>query len=546
MAKERYNLSGDDVKFLRGIIGQFKKLRINPDQLPFVPNPTLTAPNVYIALTPSSGIPAMRSGNGVGTGSFSVDVPGNALCKIYRLQFIDGVQGLYLVNTSVTVYNITFTAVPANTYIIIKRDKFGVWIADVPASNYLPPAYRDDCIGGHIYRFLWNMTTQTWNFDSLQGCCECGGTGSSPGCCPNESSTPTLYLHNNSNLWPVIQLVYDGGSACPDGHSYGSWNGTSNCVLIEGYYVFCQVSLCCTRYNECSDTPYYRLGINFGIVNSSGKLICLGSSDLTTPICPLGAPVPSVIVDLVSCTPFVANLTTSPALPGFVGMVNYCPESYQCDSLIYSLLQSTVFANVSSWTINQNTTGYTPLPDGGCPPNDNNCPGETGTGTTSSWNCVEGECVQVMGSGGKYKTLALCKASCTSTGTGTSGGQCCMVSPTQLTGVISNWSATGSNCGTCSSVVDGLEIDFEGGDNLWTASDFEEQCIGPDGAFFNIVVECNNGVWSIGLPSTYGGVVNSFLFLSANCNDNEVSAVVNISFIVSFCTITFTLTLTSP
>lgn len=75
------------------------------------------APEVYIALTPTDGIPAR-----VGT------TPGSAECVI---QHIDSTGDLAEVASfAQPVYNVSTSAVAGDEYISVKRDKYGTWLAD--------------------------------------------------------------------------------------------------------------------------------------------------------------------------------------------------------------------------------------------------------------------------------------------------------------------------------------------------------------------------------------------------------------------------------
>jgi hypothetical protein len=81
---------------------------------------------VYIALTPESGIPAL----GVGTATPGPgDIPGSADCSIYRIAY-DGSDFVIEASAAIgrKVYNLSSQAIEGNTWVTISRDKFGVWI----------------------------------------------------------------------------------------------------------------------------------------------------------------------------------------------------------------------------------------------------------------------------------------------------------------------------------------------------------------------------------------------------------------------------------
>lgn len=83
------------------------------------------APEVYIVLTPEGGIP-IRSNL----------VPGSADCTIQHLAgSVDSETIEESPDVTITVFNISTTSVAGGTYILVKRDKFGHWIADVGGSS---------------------------------------------------------------------------------------------------------------------------------------------------------------------------------------------------------------------------------------------------------------------------------------------------------------------------------------------------------------------------------------------------------------------------
>lgn len=94
------------------------------------------APEVYIARTSSSGIPALSQGALTGTGSldWQDDVPGWAECDIFRVvpNSVTGFSMERVDGLTRTVFNLSNSAVPGNSWITLKRDKAGTWIASSP------------------------------------------------------------------------------------------------------------------------------------------------------------------------------------------------------------------------------------------------------------------------------------------------------------------------------------------------------------------------------------------------------------------------------
>ncbi|TXH16951.1 MAG: hypothetical protein E6R03_04710 [Hyphomicrobiaceae bacterium] len=90
-------------------------------------------PEVYLARTPSGGIP---SNNSSGTGTASDDAPGCAQCRIYRIVEASGTASgddsvQAIPGLEKTVYNFSGADILEEQWVLIVRDKFGQW--------YVPP-----------------------------------------------------------------------------------------------------------------------------------------------------------------------------------------------------------------------------------------------------------------------------------------------------------------------------------------------------------------------------------------------------------------------
>ena len=86
----RVSLTEDDVAVLKNLIQQVRSGRVNPVNRPprFAKQSVVhQAPDVYVALVPRGGIPALKVGGaGTGSGSFGPgDSPGYAWCDIYQI-----------------------------------------------------------------------------------------------------------------------------------------------------------------------------------------------------------------------------------------------------------------------------------------------------------------------------------------------------------------------------------------------------------------------------------------------------------------------------
>lgn len=133
MAQDIYGLTKADIEFLKALKRAHDGNRQNPpsarvgydgfDECP-------QAPEVYIALVPSGGIPAnegdpeLLPGTGTELDFQQGDTPGHADCQIYRI--INGV--LHSCDFTKRVYNLSEAAIDQQ-WVTIVRDKWGQWIA---------------------------------------------------------------------------------------------------------------------------------------------------------------------------------------------------------------------------------------------------------------------------------------------------------------------------------------------------------------------------------------------------------------------------------
>lgn len=120
-----YLLSESDKRILSALIEREK--RKPPRQVGEYNRLTDDAltPEVYLALTPVGGIPALVEGPGTGSVSIS-DVPGYADCDIHAVEFSPEPT---MVDMGFTrqVLNLNTVVVPGDHWILVERDKFGKW-----------------------------------------------------------------------------------------------------------------------------------------------------------------------------------------------------------------------------------------------------------------------------------------------------------------------------------------------------------------------------------------------------------------------------------
>lgn len=132
MARDVYVLSRELMEAVRRAEEAVRQARQNTENRQVVEDPPIQTPEVYIALTPAGGIPALTVLPGTGTGGY--DQPGVAECNIYQARFIGGSpltpEIVPVPNVSRLVYNLSTTAIGGDVWILLVRDKYGSWIAD--------------------------------------------------------------------------------------------------------------------------------------------------------------------------------------------------------------------------------------------------------------------------------------------------------------------------------------------------------------------------------------------------------------------------------
>lgn len=129
MKSSAYALTEQDFLLFREMKEWFRRQTMNTRNRPDAPSELGTAPEVYIARTPSGGIPALSTGAwtmGSGTGTVvQDDVPGSATeCWIFCIE--SGV--LVPLHVKQTVYNLSLNDVEGDLWIPVVRDKFGSWL----------------------------------------------------------------------------------------------------------------------------------------------------------------------------------------------------------------------------------------------------------------------------------------------------------------------------------------------------------------------------------------------------------------------------------
>lgn len=176
MAKQRVvGLTEKALETLRHLAARDKNIR---EGRPAIQDPNAllhggiaTAPDVYIALPPTGGIP----GAGFSSGSLDYpDTPGSADCQIYYKDHITGlmkpVDGLI-----VDVHNLSVEEIPDTQLVVVKRDKYGVWYIESTGpeggtgtgTGGTDIAYQTVCVHGYLVQYVYQ--SGRWVYHSNLG-----------------------------------------------------------------------------------------------------------------------------------------------------------------------------------------------------------------------------------------------------------------------------------------------------------------------------------------------------------------------------------------
>lgn len=108
-------LTQADIALLREVVARERNRTQNTPGRPNLQERPPQAPEVYVVKTPATGI--------LGVSGLFADVPQWAECDVYRLT--DG--ALISIDKTLNVYNLCTTRVPAGSFGLASRDKFGTW-----------------------------------------------------------------------------------------------------------------------------------------------------------------------------------------------------------------------------------------------------------------------------------------------------------------------------------------------------------------------------------------------------------------------------------
>ncbi len=125
-----YALSEGDVKAFRMMYEDYKVRRLRPLRFTTPESDTLT-PEVYVARTPfeAEGVDEDTTvGTATSTAITGDDVPSYVDCQVYRVTGEDSDPRLEPISGLIKrVFNIGIDIIPAGTWFLVTRDKFGTW-----------------------------------------------------------------------------------------------------------------------------------------------------------------------------------------------------------------------------------------------------------------------------------------------------------------------------------------------------------------------------------------------------------------------------------
>lgn len=156
-------LSNRDLDLIQKLLDEGKR---RPGGRPAIREMDYPAPDVYVARTPESGIPAIDQDVGSGHN----DYVNASHCQVYQLLEV-GTGGTFeaVDGFTVPVYNLGTSAVTGGTWVIVVRDKFGGWYVvepNDPDCNAVSITETDlRCEGGLLNKYNRNV-----NLRVVSGC----------------------------------------------------------------------------------------------------------------------------------------------------------------------------------------------------------------------------------------------------------------------------------------------------------------------------------------------------------------------------------------
>lgn len=228
------DFSDEDMRKIQNLLDQESR-RVNSSKTADDPSYIDKSPDVYVAKTPSGGIPAM-----IGL------EPGYAECEIYKQLPVsfgsDQTKIEALLNPDNSSYtqlvrNVSSSSI-TNEYVVIKRDKFGFWMVDVGGG------------GGHaVIRFRVNSLAPYT--DEVSSPCEAVLAEVLSVSCQSSSVSvgDEVTIYDPSGCWFNVPIeVLEGASGQAVLMEAGVYEQVPDCVEAseEGCWWLVQ-HLCCTE-----------------------------------------------------------------------------------------------------------------------------------------------------------------------------------------------------------------------------------------------------------------------------------------------------------
>ncbi len=234
-----YVWSEEDIAVLRQMAREFKTRNQSSAGRDKSLPPPGQAPEVYIARSPSGGIPAMVEEPNQGTGTTPIEFPGSATCNIYRLLRTGTADpSLNQIPIVELVYNLGSVDVPEDTWVKVTRDKFGSWLVDTAS------------LGGQKYIKVIGVIDGQ-HLDPPDGCVEVYDQ------CPSIFHVAILYtFYAYCDLWvehECVLAVDVEGRRFEPGRKYPAWPSTLPPPAITGVVLPIGAESC----DDVSERPVY-------------------------------------------------------------------------------------------------------------------------------------------------------------------------------------------------------------------------------------------------------------------------------------------------
>lgn len=161
---EIFTATESEARLLREMVADYKHRRQNTGGRSRTDWDEHQAPETYIALTPAGGIFPVMESEDTGSAFGEDDEPSSAVCQIYRLTSgkLNAIYGL-----TKTVYNLSNSYIPGESWIAVTRDKFGNWFVASTTNSLFNAGpslgvVTDVCNSGNGVPWTYYPHLETW------------------------------------------------------------------------------------------------------------------------------------------------------------------------------------------------------------------------------------------------------------------------------------------------------------------------------------------------------------------------------------------------